>query len=208
MKEQTLPNSIEAERALLGAMIAGGYFDQSVLLSSDDFFSQANRRIYRIMLELSDAGEPVDLVTLVDALRKQGELESVGGATYVSSLTDGVGWGGSLAQYEKLIAESAIRRRLMKGAQSLIEMACTEDFEQLKHQVDNLRGYLDRQLEGDRQYGSLSLIETEYRERVQRRDEFSLRFGIEGLDKRTDGFEFGEASACQKLSGGSGVSSH
>lgn len=65
MKNSLLPHSREAEKCLLGAMIAQGYFDREVLLSADDFFSEAHRRIYLTMAELDDLEGHCDIVSLV-----------------------------------------------------------------------------------------------------------------------------------------------
>lgn len=58
MRGNQLPHSPEAEKGLIGAMVGQGYLDQSVLLSVDDFLSESHRRIYRVITELADAGEP------------------------------------------------------------------------------------------------------------------------------------------------------
>lgn len=186
-----LPHSPDAEKGLLGAMVGQGFFDQSVLLSADDFFSEAHRRIYRVMTELADAGDPCDSVSLVEALRRKGELEKVGGVSYIAALPDGVPLGVSLAPWEKTIHESAIRRRLIRSAGALAELAATEDFQRLAHDVDHLRSLIEAREDMDAD-GSLEAIEREYAEYVKNLDALSIGFGIRELDERTGGFQLGE----------------
>ena len=186
-----LPHSPDAEKGLLGAMIGQRYFDQSVLLSVDDFFSEFHRRIYRVMTELADAGEPCDCISLVEALRRKGELEKVGGVSYIAGLPDGVPVGVPLAPWEKAIRESAIRRRLMQAAHALSELAATDDFEKLAHDVDHLKSLIEAREETEVD-GSLEAIEREYAEFIKNLDALSIRFGIRELDDRTGGFQMGE----------------
>ena len=191
MQLPNLPNSSEAERALLGTMVGQGYFDQEVLLAADDFYSDAHRRIYRTMTELADAGESVDCATLVEALRRKGELEKVGGASYVAALPDGLPLAVSLGSWEKVVRESAIRRRLMQAAHALSELAATDDFEKLAHDVEGMRSLIEARKETEVD-GSLEAIEGEYAEYVRNLDALSIHFGIRELDERTGGFQLGE----------------
>jgi len=188
---QPLPSSPEAEKALLGVFLAQAHFDQSVLLSAGDFQSDRHRRIYLAIVELSEAGDSTDLQTVVGALRAKGELEKAGGASYVSGLSDGVPIGIGVRSWEKSIAESALRRRLIQSARSLSELAHNEDFGVLVDEAERLRGLLDRE-EADGSDGSLETIEHEYEQYANRRDELSIHFGIHDLDERTGGFELGE----------------
>jgi replicative DNA helicase len=191
MQLPNLPNSFEAERALLGTMVGQGYFDQEVLLAADDFYSDAHRRIYRTMTELADAGESVDCASLVEALRRKEELEKVGGASYVAALPDGLPLAVSLGSWEKVVRESAIRRRLMQAAHALSELAATDDFEKLAHDVEGMRSLIEARKETEVD-GSLEAIEGEYAEYVRNLDALSIHFGIRELDERTGGFQLGE----------------
>ena len=191
MKDNQLPHSPEAEKGLLGAMVGQGYFDQSVLLSVDDFFSESHRRIYRVMTELADAGEPCDCISLVEALRRKGEIEKVGGVSYIAGLPDGVPLGVPLAPWEKVIREAAIRRRLMRSAGALAELAATGDFEKLAHDVECMKSLIEAREETEAD-GSLESIDREYAEYVRNLDALSIHFGIRELDERTGGFQLGE----------------
>src|SRR5262249_48922301 len=89
--EKPLPQNVEAERAVLGAILLDSSLcNQAVeLLRRDDFFLDSHRRIYDKMLLLSDTGRAIDLITLQEELVRAGELEQIGGMAYMASLLDG-----------------------------------------------------------------------------------------------------------------------
>lgn len=97
----------------------------------------------------------------------------------------------SLAPWVKAIRESAIRRRVMQGAHTLSELAATDDFEKLAHDVEHLKSLIEARRETETD-GSLETIEREYAEYVRNLDALSIRFGIRELDERTGGFQLGE----------------
>ncbi len=84
------PHNREAEQSVLGAML----FDERAIGQTLDklrdyhFYDEAHRRIFRIVVDLYGHSSPVDLISVSDALRKGGDLESVGGATYLAQLLD------------------------------------------------------------------------------------------------------------------------
>src|SRR5262245_38609020 len=86
------PQSLDAEESVLGGVLVDAHaLDRIVeVMSVDDFYRETHRKIFRAMLSLSEKGEPIDLITLTDALRSRGELQDVGGATYLAELQDKV----------------------------------------------------------------------------------------------------------------------
>src|SRR5690348_15590062 len=89
---QPLPANLDAERAVLGAILLdNSIFAQAAeSLHADDFSLDSHRRIYLRMSDLADTGRPIDFVTLTEELSKHRELQSIGGDVYVSCLTDGL----------------------------------------------------------------------------------------------------------------------
>src|SRR6266478_3986825 len=90
--EKGLPSSVDAERSILGAILLdNAVCNQAIeLLRRDDFFLDSHRRIFEKMIALTERIMPIDLVTLREELSRAGEFEQIGGATYLSSLIDGV----------------------------------------------------------------------------------------------------------------------
>lgn len=114
--EKTLPNNQEAERSILGAILLD---DKAVLtvfetLRSHDFYLESHRRIFEKMIQLMNSARPIDLVTLKDELQRSSELESVGGAAYLASLTDGLPRAINIEHYARIVKEKATLRRLIQ----------------------------------------------------------------------------------------------
>jgi hypothetical protein len=125
-----LPQSPEAERAVLGSLI----LDNAALgavsdLGPDDFFSVGHRLVFRTVAELIQSDTPTDIVTLVDRLKSRGELDKAGGVVYVSALTDGVPVGdfAFVRQYVKILKGKARARALINLAQNAMSRALASD---------------------------------------------------------------------------------
>src|ERR1700744_1174519 len=90
--QKGLPSNIDAERFILGSILLDDsrFIDIAGLLTNADFTTEAHRRLYTRMTELHARGEKIHRVTVANELRRWGELESVGGLTYVISLDDGL----------------------------------------------------------------------------------------------------------------------
>jgi replicative DNA helicase len=81
-----------------------------------DFYRESHRKIFRAMMELADRSEPADLITLSELLKGKGDLEAVGGSTYLAALADQVPTAANIAHYARIIREKAILRQLINSA--------------------------------------------------------------------------------------------
>src|SRR4051812_35960490 len=104
------PQSLEAEMSILGGILIDNDAINRVLevLTHEDFYRESHRKIFQSMMRLSDSREPCDLITLSDMLRRQGELEEVGGAAYLATLVDYVPTAANVAYYCKIVKEKAL----------------------------------------------------------------------------------------------------
>ena len=111
-----LPSNVDAERSVLGAILLdnAAYNQAASHLSPDDFFLDSHRRLFTRIMGLADRSRPIDLVTLCEDLMQNSELESVGGATYISSLTDGLPRFANIEHYAKIVKDKAMLRRLIQ----------------------------------------------------------------------------------------------
>ncbi|MGG0239595.1 replicative DNA helicase [Bacillus rhizoplanae] len=120
--DRTPPHNIEAEQAVLGAI----FLDQEALTSAsemlmpEDFYRTAHQKIYQMMLDLSDKGEPIDLVTATAALANQNLLEEIGGVSYLAELAEAVPTAANVGYYARIIAEKSILRRLIRTATHIV----------------------------------------------------------------------------------------
>ncbi|MFC4736240.1 replicative DNA helicase [Bacillus daqingensis] len=119
--DRTPPQNIEAEQAVLGAI----FLDPQALVTAserlmpEDFYRVQHSRIYEVMLELSDKGEPVDLVTLIDDLNQRGWLEEVGGVSYLGELANTVPTAANVHYYTQIVEEKSLLRRLIRVATNI-----------------------------------------------------------------------------------------
>jgi replicative DNA helicase len=127
--DRGLPASIEAERAILGAILLDNFaYNQAAeSLHAEDFSLDSHRRIYLRMMELVESGRPVDFVTLTEQLGQHKEIEAVGGVVYVTSLTDGLPRVKNIEQYVKIVKDKALLRNLIHAASSAMQQAYEQD---------------------------------------------------------------------------------
>jgi hypothetical protein len=109
------PHHLEAEEAVLGAVLASGRLlvEVAVLLEEADFYRPAHRAIWRALLRLADRGQPTDPVTVLGELDASRELADVGGAPFLHTLVEAVPTVASAGHYARLVAEAARRRRVI-----------------------------------------------------------------------------------------------
>jgi replicative DNA helicase len=109
------PQSIEAEESVLGGILLdNNALDRAIeLIIAEDFYREAHRRIFRAIIDLSERHEPVDLVTLSDALRSRNELQDIGGAAYLAELAERVPTAANVAYYARIVKDKAILRSLI-----------------------------------------------------------------------------------------------
>lgn len=128
MPERLPPQSIDAEQAVLGAMFLEpeAIFRVMDIVRPEDFYQHGHRMIYETAVTLQDEGEPVDLLTVTERLRKNGILEKIGGAAYVASLVELVPTAANVEYYARLIEEKALLRTLISVASRISEMGYDE----------------------------------------------------------------------------------
>jgi hypothetical protein len=120
IREAKLPVSLEAERAILGAILLNNsLLPQAAQLNPEDFSLDAHCRIYACIRELREQQCAVDTITLVEALNRHDELERVGGGAYLSSLIDGVPDRPSIEHYVRILKNKAVLRETAKFGESI-----------------------------------------------------------------------------------------
>ena len=129
--ERPLPNSAESERAILGAILLdNGLINQAIeLLRPEDFYIPAHRRIFLAMIALFERGSKIDQILIAEELRREGELEAVGGLSFISNLLLGLPHFTNIAHYAKIVSDKSMLRRLVKVCNKVTSEALEEEDE-------------------------------------------------------------------------------
>lgn len=117
------PQNLEAEEAVLGSILLDpDALDRVIeVMAAADFYRDNNRTIFEAMLALSEGGDPIDLITLTDALKSRGVLPQVGGATYLATLADSVPSAANVASYARIIRDKAVLRSLIRVSGEIVQ---------------------------------------------------------------------------------------
>lgn len=123
------PHNIEAESSLLGAILidADAIVRVADIVSVDDFYDERHQRIYEAIQKLYEKHSPIDVLTLSDQLKSSGFLDIVGGAAYLTELTNYVPTAAHVEEYANIVAQKAIRRRLIKASQTMVTFGYDEE---------------------------------------------------------------------------------
>jgi len=116
------PQSLDAERSVLGAMLLSRDAIAAAIQHLDErsFYRETHRKLWRSMVSLFDRNEAVDLVTLVEELKKRKELEVVGGVTYLTGLDQFVATAANVEHYCRIVNEKATLRRLIEVGTEIV----------------------------------------------------------------------------------------
>ncbi|MEO5361432.1 MAG: replicative DNA helicase [Nitrospirota bacterium] len=116
------PQNIDAEQFVLGAILleSEAIYKALEVITPADFYKTSHRCIFSAMLSLLDNSEPIDIITLVDQLRKQDDIEKAGGVSYLSTIQNSVPTSANIVYHCKIIREKAILRGLIGAATSIV----------------------------------------------------------------------------------------
>jgi replicative DNA helicase len=143
MIDRLPPQSLEAEQSVLGAIL----IDRDVVvevaefLRAEDFYRQANGTIYRAILDLFERREPVDIVTVAEALERMGELDAIGGRSYLSTLSNQTPTAVHAVPYARIVERKAVLRNLI-GAAGKIAGIGYEDPAEIQEAIDRAEAEL------------------------------------------------------------------
>ncbi len=192
------PHNLDAERAVLGAVLLEGReaLPRVIeVLRASDLYTEAHRAIYETMLRLFDRGEPVDLITLGEELRRTDQLEFVGGPVALALLVEQASIAAHLMSYASIVRDMAVLRELIQTSTQIIGQAfdAKEDVQTLVDDAERtIFGLAERLLEGSAlPVGKILKITFEYIERLYERKEHvtGVATGFEKLDRETSGFQ-------------------
>lgn len=191
------PQNIDAEMSLIGAVLINEEVlaDVTEFVKERDFYDKRHASIYAAMLRLFERHKPVDLLTVTDELKKKDELTEVGGTAYLTELTNYVPTAAHAAAYAEMVAQKAVRRRLIKASGEISEYGYDEETdvqELLQMAEQELFSVSDESLKQD--LVSMETILTESFDRLEElhRNKGALRgvrTGWRDLDNMTAGLQ-------------------
>src|ERR1035437_7046239 len=137
------PQNLDSEQAVLGSILIDrdAIIEVADFLHPEDFYRQAHARVYAAMLELFEHREPIDVVTVAEALERDNDLETIGGASYLSTLGNDTPTAVHVAQYGRIVERKALLRRLI-GAAGKIAAIGYEDGADIQEAIDRAEAEL------------------------------------------------------------------
>ena len=194
------PQDLVAEKSLLGAVMLQDSVMAEILtiLKPKDFYEKRHELIFTAMMHLYDQHRPIDLLTLTAEMKKQKTLKDVGGAAYLTELSNFVPAAAHAKAYAEIVERASVRRRLIKAGNEIAEKAYSDDAE-----VDNLIGAAERDLfeVSDKivksDYVAMDELLADAFDRIEELHKNKgalrgLKTGFRDLDKKTAGFQKGD----------------
>jgi replicative DNA helicase len=193
------PQNLDAEESVLGSMMLspGAIGAVSEILDASDFYRESHAKIYRAALALYARGEPVDAITLVDALEERGELEDAGGRVRIGELAALVPATANAAHYARIVRETATLRGLIRAGQEVSRLGWERPGETVDL-VDRAE-QLIFELSQSRVTGEFAHIEALLKESFERitalyeagEEVTGVPSGFRDIDRLTSGFQAG-----------------
>ena len=144
MQEKIIPQNISAEQNVLCAMLIDNKAVGTVsgILKPDDFYRQAHRVIYRAMLNLYGRSEPVDLVTVIEELRKMNKLQEVGDVSYITLLGEVAPTAANVKFHAQIVADKAMQRQLIESGTVIASLGYECPDGEIRNAVDSAQKQL------------------------------------------------------------------
>lgn len=132
------PQSLDSEKAVLGSIMLrpGAIHEINDVITTDSFYASKNARIYEIMVELSSKGEPIDILSVSHKLSDRGQLEQIGGSTYLSDLTNSVPASTNIKYYADIVSKKHMLRKIIEAGTEISELGFHEDVEDVFEILD------------------------------------------------------------------------
>lgn len=191
------PHNVEAEQSVLGSLLIDpeAILKVNPFLRPEDFYRETHGLTYKGIIELHERRQPADFVTLCDELERRGQLEQVGGPSYLTSLINAVPTSAHVQHYGRIVERTAMLRRLISAASEISNMAYerADDEDKILDQAEQLIfGVAQRRIE--RQLVPLRKILGDYYDRIEylythRGETVGVPTGFIDLDRLLGGFQ-------------------
>jgi replicative DNA helicase len=195
------PHNLEAEQSILGGLMIDPFaWDLvSAIITEDDFYKVAHRKIYNTITQLYAKSQPVDIITVSNSLTDSRDLEAIGGTNYLAEVMNATPTAAHIETYSKIVHEKALLRKLIHISGEIIEKSYGESYETVEAFLDEVEGQIFNIAEKKNTAGLVGAAElikesinrlTELAERKS--DVTGIATGFTHMDKMTSGFQPGE----------------
>lgn len=122
--ERIPPQNLDAEQSTLGSMLLekDAIYKGAELLRPEDFYREAHRVIFEVVVYLANKSEPVDIITVSEELKQRGMLDKVGGGAYLTQLANFVPTAANVEHYAHIVAEKSLLRSIISVATNIVKM--------------------------------------------------------------------------------------
>ncbi|MDO8811031.1 MAG: DnaB-like helicase C-terminal domain-containing protein, partial [Gallionella sp.] len=199
------PHSVEAEQSVLGGLLleASALDKVADLMTDDDFYRHEHRLIYRQIVRLSELAKPVDVITVAEALEIAGELDKVGGLTYLGNLAQNVPSAANIRRYGEIVRERSIMRKLVEVGTDIASSAYNPSGRDAAQLLDEAEGKVLKIAEagsrGKQGFIAMPPLLTQVVERIEtlygrdnQSDVTGTATGFTDLDRMTSGLQAGD----------------
>lgn len=197
------PHSVEAEQSVLGGLLLdNSAFDKLEFLRENDFYRHDHKQVYRHIVRLIDAGKPADAITVSEALENAGELQEIGGLSYLASLVQNTPTAANIRRYAEIVRERSIMRQLVEIGTKIADSAYNpqgRDAQALLDDAEKMVFEVSESTRRGRDFVGMKDVLTEVISRIQTlysRDDSSdvtgAPTGFIDLDNMTSGLQPGD----------------
>lgn len=202
MELRTPPNNTEAEKSILGGLLVQPEAFESVseILHPNDFYKLVHQKLYQVMVELSQRREPIDIVTVSNALKSKKELEQIGGAAVLAEIMNEGPTAVNIQQYARIVKEKSLLRKMIKVNTEILDQAYEQTYENIDGFIDEAESKVfavgqQRETTGGL-IGAAELIKVSIDKLTElssrKADMIGVPSGFTPLDKMTAGFQPGD----------------
>ncbi len=193
------PNSVEAEQAILGGLLLNNsaWDDVAERVGARDFYRKAHRQIFEVIAQLVEEENPCDLVTVSQALTQLGQLDDIGGMTYLSELARNTPSAANITAYAEIVRERSILRQLINVSHEVADNAFRPEGRKSLEILDLAESAIFEIAEQQKKGSGPQDIKSVLKKTVDRIDELyknksaitGVTTGFDELDKMTGGLQ-------------------
>lgn len=196
--EQTIPNAVELEDSVLGAILLEPHAFKTValVLRKEMFYREENQKVYNACVSLAKEGAPIDILTVTQRLRETKELEAVGGSYYVSSLTNRIASAANIEFHSRVIEQKFIDRELIRLGNELVKDSyepnadCFKTIEKFHTRIRDITSFMRTRTA---QVGEIfAEIISDIHKAQESKETSGIPSGYENIDKVTGGWQRGD----------------